>query len=82
MPIDCRISATQPERAEIIQRFSKLSIPADLTITISTSLIRGLGWDLRAMKPGRTMLCSVPASAGPVGLLVAVRSILASGVVA
>jgi hypothetical protein len=79
MPVDCRISAL-PERTEIIQLFSKLAIPEDLTITISPSLIRGLGWDLRATGPGRTVVCSVPASAGPAGLLVAVRSVLANGI--
>jgi hypothetical protein len=82
MPIDCRISTTLPERAEIMQLFSKLPIPEDLTITISPSLIRGLGWDLRATGPGRTMVCSVPASAGPAGLVVAVRNVLANGGVA
>jgi hypothetical protein len=77
MPLDCRISDEHPDRGKVLQLLSAVAIPESVTITISPSIVRGSGWDLKAESPGRIMLCSVPAIVGAEGILMAIRRVLA-----
>jgi hypothetical protein len=77
--VDCRVAATDPHWAELLRLLAEFATPEGTNVTIGASPDPALGWELTVATPVRVFACCVPTNDGPMGILVAVRKLLASG---
>ena len=79
MPVNCRVPAEHPDWPELLRLLGEFATPDGTQITIAPSADPDLGWELTLATPDRVSVCCVPTFDGPMGVLVAVRKLLASG---
>jgi hypothetical protein len=60
-----------------LRQLAEFAAPEGPKITIASSPAPDLGWELTVATPDRVFACCVPTQEGPMGILVAVRKLLA-----